>query len=179
MVHSVAAGKQALVFTMKSGGAVLDFFQSAFAYDAWANTRAFSSLREQGDAGPDARSIFAHLLAAQLVWLSRLGGESARGETWPTLTLEQCGRYVRELPGRWVALLDQLTADSLLETVAYTTSGGQSFETPVRDILLHVLIHSGYHRGQVASRVRALGLVPAETDYLLYVLRENDAEPMI
>jgi uncharacterized damage-inducible protein DinB len=88
---------------------------------------------------------------------------------WPTFTFEQCGRHLRELPAQWTALLDRLTPEGLLETVAYTTSSNQAFETPARDILLHVLTHSGYHRGQVASRVREMGLVPAETDYILYV----------
>jgi uncharacterized damage-inducible protein DinB len=36
----------------------------------------------------------------------------------------------------------------------------------VEEILTHVVIHSAYHRGQIASDVRAAGGVPAYTDYI-------------
>ncbi len=147
---------------------MLAFLRRAFAYDAWANTLVFSSLREQGDAGPEARGTFAHLLASQLIWLSRLGRELPPVDVWPEFTFEQCGRYLAALQAEWASLLDESTADDLLEPVAYTTTAGQACETTARDILLHVVTHSAYHRGQVASRVREVGLVPAETDYIVY-----------
>jgi len=36
----------------------------------------------------------------------------------------------------------------------------------VGDILTHVLLHSAYHRGQIAVDLRAAGLTPAYTDYI-------------
>lgn len=34
------------------------------------------------------------------------------------------------------------------------------------DILTHVLMHSAYHRGQIASHMRANGKTPAYTDFI-------------
>ncbi|MGH9479278.1 MAG: DinB family protein [Terriglobales bacterium] len=34
------------------------------------------------------------------------------------------------------------------------------------DILMHVALHSGYHRGQIAADMRSGGLEPAYTDYI-------------
>ena len=36
----------------------------------------------------------------------------------------------------------------------------------MEDILTHVLLHSAYHRGQIASQVRAGGEQPAYTDFI-------------
>jgi uncharacterized damage-inducible protein DinB len=36
------------------------------------------------------------------------------------------------------------------------------------DLLLHVVNHSTYHRGQAAMLLRALGAVAPETDFVVY-----------
>ena len=34
------------------------------------------------------------------------------------------------------------------------------------DVLLHVIMHSAYHRGQVATDMRAAAFTPAYTDFI-------------
>jgi uncharacterized damage-inducible protein DinB len=36
---------------------------------------------------------------------------------------------------------------------------------------MHVVLHGGYHRGQIASELRAAGFTPAYTDYVEAVRR--------
>jgi len=36
----------------------------------------------------------------------------------------------------------------------------------VGDVLTHVVTHSGYHRGQIASAIRSDGGTPAYTDFI-------------
>jgi uncharacterized damage-inducible protein DinB len=36
----------------------------------------------------------------------------------------------------------------------------------VDDILMHVVMHSAYHRGQIALEVRCAGQTPAYTDFI-------------
>ncbi|HEY6147556.1 MAG TPA: DinB family protein [Thermoanaerobaculia bacterium] len=36
---------------------------------------------------------------------------------------------------------------------------------------MHVVIHGGYHRGQIAAELRAAGFTPAYTDYIEAVRR--------
>ena len=36
----------------------------------------------------------------------------------------------------------------------------------MEDILTHVVLHSAYHRGQIASQMRAGGAPPAYTDFI-------------
>jgi uncharacterized damage-inducible protein DinB len=45
----------------------------------------------------------------------------------------------------------------------------------VQDVLTHVVLHSAYHRGQIASLMRAGGAVPAYTDFI-HAVRQGFVE---
>ena len=45
----------------------------------------------------------------------------------------------------------------------------------MRDILAHVVLHSAYHRGQIAAAVRAGGGEPAYTD-MIHAVRQGLVE---
>jgi uncharacterized damage-inducible protein DinB len=83
---------------------------------------------------------------------------------WPELDLATCGQYLEELSRTWPEYLDD--APDATEKIPYTNSKGETWTSTVEEILTHVVIHSAYHRGQIASDVRANGGVPAYTDYI-------------
>jgi uncharacterized damage-inducible protein DinB len=62
--------------------------------------------------------------------------------------------------------LGQLSSVTLSESVAYQNSQGETWTSTVQDILTHVVLHSAYHRGQIASQMRATGEQPAYTDFI-------------
>lgn len=41
----------------------------------------------------------------------------------------------------------------------------------MEDVLTHVIMHSVYHRGQIAAEVRASGSEPAYTDFIEAIRR--------
>jgi uncharacterized damage-inducible protein DinB len=107
----------------------------------------------------------SHIIAAELLWLSRMEGTPAPLPVWPDLSLEDCQERQRDLARRLTRSLAGW-ADPLSRQVSYTNSKGEAWSNTVEDILTHVVIHSAYHRGQIASDVRASGLEPAYTDYI-------------
>ena len=52
------------------------------------------------------------------------------------------------------------------DKVEYRNSKGESWSSSVEDILAHVLLHSAYHRGQIALQMRSSGIAPAYTDFI-------------
>jgi uncharacterized damage-inducible protein DinB len=124
----------------------------------------------------DALRLFAHLLAAERVWLLRLRGRSTAGEgIWPELGVEEIERLARENHVGYAELLGDLSAASLDEVIEYRNQAGDPYRTVARDILIHVAMHGAYHRGQIAARVRATGGEPVNTDYITFV-RERPGE---
>ena len=155
-----------------------DYFKKMFAYDVAVNAQMLTWLREAPDVDSDTdddtynrvRVIFAHLLAAEKVWLLRLCGKDAASQAiWPELSLEACGALLEENRKGYTRYLEDISETDLGGTVQYQNSQGKPFETSVEDILSHVLVHSGYHRGQVTRMLRDVGAEPLNTDYISYV----------
>ena len=46
------------------------------------------------------------------------------------------------------------------------------YENTFRELLTHVLMHSATHRGNIIVKLRDEGIVPPETDYIIF-LRET------
>lgn len=143
---------------------------SLFRYDAWANDLTLSSIRDQGDSGEEARKLYAHVLAAQLIWYSRLVQQPAAVEVWPAMAISDMEKINRELPEKWSSFLAKHDG-RLDQSCRYRNTEGKEFETSATEILMHVALHSSYHRGQVARSLRRLDLVPAVTDFIAFTRR--------
>ncbi|MGE5326765.1 MAG: DinB family protein [Deltaproteobacteria bacterium] len=144
--------------------------RNLFDYDYWANRETLASLAALDGDASRARKFFYHILGAQRVWLSRFETpDSPVTETWPSLTLEDAASALADLRARWTKQLDGLTSDGLSGDLVYRNTKGQEFRTPIRDVLIHLVMHSVYHRGQVAAAVRDSGGKPSATDYVVYV----------
>jgi uncharacterized damage-inducible protein DinB len=146
-----------------------------FAYDADVNRQLLEALRAQPEAAAgDPRRLFAHLVAAEDVWIHRLRGEDAGAvPIWPDDDWDACAARLDAVATAYAVFL--AAAPDLDAPAHYTNSAGTPFATPVGDILHHVLIHSGYHRGQVARALRAAGGTPVNTDLITYVRAASSA----
>jgi uncharacterized damage-inducible protein DinB len=51
-------------------------------------------------------------------------------------------------------------------TVEYRNSKGETRLSQIGDIFLHVPMHGSYHRGQIATVLRAAGEEPPYTDFI-------------
>jgi uncharacterized damage-inducible protein DinB len=137
-----------------------------FDYDGWANREALASIKTADTPPPRAQKIMAHIIAAEWLWMARLKMEKSPMAVWPELGLEQCEAQMAVLPLRWQNYLSKLTSEQLSQPINYTNTKGESFANSIEDILMHVLMHSAYHRGQIASDMRAAGHSPAYTDFI-------------
>jgi uncharacterized damage-inducible protein DinB len=147
---------------------LLEQLRRLFDHAEWANAHVIAALESQPVA-PDIVELFAHVLGAEEVWLSRLEERPGKLAVWPTLTMAQLSDAAQSNAASYRAYLDRLTPDDLPREVAYKNSAGQAFSTPIVDILTHVAMHGTYHRGQVALRIRRDGGTPAPTDFIAFV----------
>ncbi len=131
-------------------------------YDVWANRETLHSLGQR--APTRGLRWMGHIIGAEHLWMARLRRRKESLPVWPELDVEACGQGLEELSRVWPEYLDD--ADSPTEQISYTNSKGEAWANTVEEILTHIVIHSAYHRGQIASEVRASGGVPAYTDYI-------------
>jgi len=135
----------------------------------WADARTLNSLRAMHAAPLDALRLYAHVLAAEHVWLSRVEGREPGLAVWPALDLDECAALSAKNHSTFALLAETLSTDELQRRVSYRNSKGDAFVNTVEDILMHVALHGAYHRGQVARIVRGEGGAPQPTDYIFFI----------
>jgi uncharacterized damage-inducible protein DinB len=145
-----------------------DHFARLVQHLEWADQRALTSLRSAANLPAKALETYSHILGSEHVWLSRLYGMPARVAVWPNLTLEECEALAAENASQYRKVVDGLADDALERGITYKNSAGEQFTSSVENILTHVFMHGSYHRGQVASLVRAGGDRPSPTDYIFF-----------
>lgn len=137
-----------------------------FIYDNWANREVLAALEPLEVPPPRSVKYLAHIVAAERLWLERLRVEKQTYPVWPDLTLEHCKLEIAQLRDHWKAYLASLKEDGLSRSLTYRNSKGESWTNSKQDILMHVIMHSAYHRGQIATDMRAAGVTPAYTDFI-------------
>ena len=144
----------------------VDNFRRLFRYDYWANEEVLHSLKSAKDTPARSLGLLAHILGAEYAWHSRLRQAPSPLAIWPQLTVAESEHHVLTLRGIWDGRLTNLGPDGLAAAVSYTNTKGDVFTTGVSDILMHVVMHSAYHRGQIAADMRANASTPAYTDFI-------------
>jgi uncharacterized damage-inducible protein DinB len=145
---------------------MLEYIKRLFSYDSWANREVLISF-ETVDAPPERwLKLLGHVLSAEKLWLERLLVEKQTLAVWPAFTIEQCKLEVENLPGSWMSYLTSIGDSGLSQLITYKNTKGESFSSARQDILMHVIMHSAYHRGQIAADMRAAGFTPVLTDFI-------------
>jgi uncharacterized damage-inducible protein DinB len=145
---------------------LIEHLRRQFAYDAWANGEVLAALSASPRPIARPRQLLAHILSAERLWLKRIRKQPQSLPVWPDFTLDQCQAQIAELALLWQEFLGRISPADLSEKVTYKNSKAEPWTSTVEDILTHVVLHSAYHRGQIAGRVRAGGEQPAYTDFI-------------
>jgi uncharacterized damage-inducible protein DinB len=150
---------------------VVERLHRELAYNAWANQEALRSILAAKSNPERCVAVMAHIIAAEWLWLRRLGYAASARDVWPALPLAACEREMEALSGAWQVYIDGLTPALLDARILYTNSKGEEWSSEVADVLTHVVLHASYHRGQIASLLGRAGETAAYTDYIECVRR--------
>ena len=145
-----------------------DYFIKVFQHLAWADARVLESLRAVHSVLKRDKDLYAHILGSEHVWLSRIGGSAPKLAVWPTLTLDECEQLAAENAAAYRKLVSDLTPERNERAITYRSSAGDEYTSSLGDILMHVVLHGAYHRGQIAASVRSAGDTPIPTDYIVF-----------
>jgi uncharacterized damage-inducible protein DinB len=153
-----------------------DRFRKWFTYEQDAHAKVVASLesvppdRRESPEYKKAVGWLAHLMMARTVWLFRLGaGPAPGGSIFPeNMPLADVVTGLQAVQGGWSTYLATLSDAALAQTIDYKSFDGGKWHSTVEEILTHLFGHSFYHRGQIATLVRASGGEPAKTDFIVW-----------
>lgn len=146
-----------------------ELIRRTWAHSAWADASLLEALTQGATVPADAWREYAHVLAAEAVWLARLDQRPAPVPVWPTLTSNEVAALRGSVVAGYHAYLARLDAPWLLRSITYRNSSGQEFTSVVHDVLVHVALHGQYHRGKINLLLRQGHCEPVPVDYIGFV----------
>ena len=156
-----------------------DETRELFGYNSWANRLLFDAAATLSDElyHRDLKSSFggihgtlAHIVWAEQLWLCRWLGRSnpavPQGRDLGSLAAVRA-RW-EEVEAERRAFLHGLSDAGLAETRTVKPSTGGEFRHSFAEMVRHVVDHSSYHRGQVVTMLRQVGVAPPTTGLIYY-----------
>jgi uncharacterized damage-inducible protein DinB len=120
---------------------------------------------------PSLRKTIYHIWDAEYIWLKRLSGESL--SDWPSKSFKGDFSEAKEKmllnSKAFISYAEKLSDAELNSPFTYKNVEGKEFTNQVWESIHHCMNHSTYHRGQMVTLLRQLGVatVPS-TDFITY-----------
>jgi uncharacterized damage-inducible protein DinB len=161
--------------------------QTLIDYHYWARDRLLRAVetlapeqynKDLGSSFKSVRDTLTHIYAAEWAWYARWQGET------PTALLPP-DRFadLAALRAAWTdhekkmrAFVDGLTDQDVSRAMAYTLLSGDTGASPIWQMVQHVVNHASYHRGQITTMLRQLGLKPAKSMDMIAYYRTREAK---
>lgn len=150
-----------------------------FQYNLWADRRLLdvcASLtneqftRSLGSSFSSVRDTLAHLYGAEYIWNERIQGRSTatlpQGTDFPDLASVRAKLEGMDL--YFIDYVSKLSQQDLDRVMRYKSVGGNEFSNPLWQSLHQLTNHGSYHRGQVVTLLRQLGVKPVSTDLIAF-----------
>ena len=157
----------------------MEEFLELFDYNAWANRTMFDAaqalppeqyFRDLKSSYGGVHGTLCHIVWAEQLWLHRWLGKPVpavpQGKDLASLA-DVRGRWEEVEAGRERFLRD-LTDAKLADTVAIKPTTGGEYRHTFGDMFRHAVDHSSYHRGQIITLMRQLGVKPPSTGLILF-----------
>ena len=143
-------------------------FQTAFEYNHHSNQKIIHAIVSNSDKVSErSLKLISHILNAHRIWNCKFNDEQRPG-SWDVLPIESLFAFDDV---NFQTTKKILVEHDLSELIPWTTAKGDRFENTVQDIYFHVINHSSYHRGQIATDFREHGIEPMLTDYIFYKMK--------
>lgn len=169
--------------TTATASILADYAKGIAAYELWATKTLVEWLKTKDatlletpvtSSYGTMKETLKHMMETSAWWTKNLRNEH------PSLTFGPlvCNESVAEVldivlkqAEELKALADSLTLEQLVQPYPVTIPFAGDFNIPGHEMLLQVSHHSTYHRGQIVTMGRHLGITDAtNTDYMFYQL---------
>jgi uncharacterized damage-inducible protein DinB len=144
------------------------FFKEIFEFTYTFNNKVIEALMAN-DSAQKAVLLISHTVNSQEIWNARIENIQIERDVWGIRPLDEL-RITNE--ANYKKSLYLIENCNFEEKIRYINIKGIAFENSVRDILFHVVNHSTYHRGQIATDFKLNDITPLVTDYIFYKRNE-------
>jgi uncharacterized damage-inducible protein DinB len=163
---------------------IRDELKSLLAYNRWADERVMQAVRrltpEQYVQAPapgwsSVRATLLHGADASWIWARRLRGETVTARTTESEAprVEDAAALLAQAHEALEQALDLRSPEQLAAAWSYRNFQGKDTTLPLWAVFRHIVNHATYHRGQIASKLKLLGIEPPVTDLLVWAIEQT------
>jgi uncharacterized damage-inducible protein DinB len=159
---------------------VKELFQQYSAYNVWANQRLIECIQALPDevtkkevisSFPTLYATLLHMWDAESIWWQRLKLQevvippSTRFEG----SVRDVGAALLHQNNLWKNWVAQASEPAINHVFHYQNTKREQFKQPVFEMLMQMFNHNSYHRGQLVTMLRQLGVekIPG-TDFIIW-----------
>jgi uncharacterized damage-inducible protein DinB len=159
-------------------------YQTLLRHMEWADATVWRAVLGLTAAQQDARLLerLHHLHTVQWVYLQLWRGEPINvPEPSSFVDLAAVATWARPYYSELRSFADPLDQDALARAVEFPWAAelvkrfGSAGPATLGETILQVILHSTYHRGQIATRLRELGGEPPLTDFIAWAWKGRPA----
>jgi len=154
---------------------LFDHLQDMLRHMAWADAVWFHTWDRSGlQDDPDLLQRMQHTADVQGAFLMVLRGQAVAfpGDR-PTPGFAALRALTRSNHEAFAGFLAELAPDALARTVLVPWFPGPPCHVTVTEALTQVAMHTQHHRGQLMTRLKALGGKPQNVDYILWAWKQR------
>lgn len=155
--------------------------KSLFGYKSWANTELFDLLatlpEQHAQQLHTCIRTLNHIYVVDRLFRARLSGEPSPFEatnTRDTPSLELLRRDVMDTDAWYENYVSSVSDAELSSILEFTFTDGDAGRMSKEEILVHVLTHGGYHRGNVGQVLKSISVAPPRDLYTRFL---HQSEP--
>ncbi|MFN8345166.1 MAG: DinB family protein [Spirosomataceae bacterium] len=124
-------------------------------YEEWANAVILCRLQQCRETDERALQVFAHVLAPQTIWLSRIRREVPTVSLWPALSLDECAALMKKNLAQWRDFIATASEEDLKQWVSFKLpNADKEQKIAVYDVVAHLINHGTNHHGQIILRLK-------------------------
>ena len=149
------------------------------SYNVWANERIANAVLSQPaelqqknmvSSFSSLQSTLQHIWYAENIWWQRLLlVENIQPVSNGQYSMDEIAAGLIDQSKKWFDWVEKSKPHALEHVFAYRNSKKEQFKQPVFQVLMHMFNHATYHRGQIVTMLRQLGVerIPA-TDFIVF-----------
>jgi uncharacterized damage-inducible protein DinB len=167
-------------FKSKPNFAMKELLSQCAAYTTWANQKlaevivtlpAELLLKELPSSFNSIHVTLLHMWDAESIWWQRMKLQEniIRPSTNFSGTTQEALQNLQAQNRQWEEWVQSATDMGLDHVFKYYNTKREHFKQPVYQVLLHIMNHGAYHRGQIVNMLRQLGQqkIPP-TDFIVW-----------
>ena len=163
----------------------LQDIHNLYEYNYWANHRLLEVvetvpheqfIKDLGSSHGGIHGTLVHIMGAEEIWLKRWKGDSPSSfysaADFPTFDVLSNHWEMVEMEMMGFCHMLKTEAD-IQKIITYKDLKGNAYSQPLWQLMQHLANHSTYHRGQVVTMLRQVGVKPVGTDLVTYFRQQS------